>query len=440
MKKILLAALLISSGASAQTVWDIKTCIDYALEHNLTVKQRQNTVQLREIDVNTAEGRRLPNLNASASQNFSFGRGLAEDNTYVNANTTSTSFVLGTEIPIFNGFDITRGIKLSKLELAAATEDLEKARNDIRVSVAQAYIQVLYNKEILTVARNQVQRDSLQLVRITEMAKNSKASNSEVAAQQSILAQGRVSEVQAENSLRLSTLDLTQLLELTDPEGFDIVAPDASKLEPRLLPSPNDIYAAALDIRPEIRSQELRLDYAQLNILRAKGGYLPSLNLSGGLGSNYYTSSGIESKSFGGQINNNFSQYIGLSLNIPIFNRFSIRNQVRTAQVSFNNQELQLENVKKSLYKEIQQVYYNALASQAKMLSSKEAASSAEVAFLLTTGRYENGKADITEYNDAKNRYLEAESNYIRARYECLFQNSLVDFYQGKELNFCKDL
>lgn len=437
MKKILLAALLISSGAFAQTGgWDIKTCIDYAIEHNLTVKQSQNTVLQREIDVNSAEGRRLPSLNASTSQNFSFGRGLTADNTYANTNTTSTSFSLGTDVPIFNGLDITRGIKLSKLELAAATEDLEKAKNDIRISVAQAYVQILYNKEILAVAKNQVQRDSLQLVRITAMAKSGKASNSEVAAQQSSLAQSRVSEVQAENSLNLSILDLTQLLELSNPEGFDIVKPDASKLDPRILPSPEDIYAAALDIRPEIRSQELRLDYAELNILRAKGGYLPSLNLNGGIGSNYYTSSGFESKSFGDQISNNFSQYIGLSLSIPIFNRFSTRNQVKTAQINFNNQELQLENTKKSLYKEIQQVYYNAVASQAKMLSSKEAASSAEVAFELTTEKYENGKSNITEYNDAKNRYLEAESNFLQARYECLFQNSLVDFYQGKELSF----
>lgn len=437
MKKILLAALLISSEAFAQNGgWNLGNCIDYALEHNLTVKQSRNTVLQREIDVNTAKGRRLPSLNAASSQNFSFGRGLTADNTYANTNTTSTSFSLGTDIQIFNGLDINRGIKLSKLELAAATEDLEKARNDIRISVARAYVQILFNKEILTLARNQVLKDSLLLVRITAMADVGKASSSEVAAQQSLLAQSKVSEVQAENNLGLSILDLTQLLELTDPEGFDIIAPDPSRLDPGFLPSPEDIYATALGIRPEIRSQELRLDYAELNILRAKGGCLPSLNLSGGIGSNYYTSSGFESNSFAHQISNNFCQYIGLSLNIPIFNRFSTINQVRTAQINYNNQELQLENTRKGLYKEIQQVYYNALASREKMLSCREASSSAEVAFLLTTEKYENGKANITEYNDARNRFLEAESNYLQARYECLFHNSLVDFYQGKELAF----
>ena len=437
MKRILAVLLLISSGAAAQPAgWTLKQCVDYALENNITVKQNQITVEQREVDLNTAEGRRLPGLNASASQNFSFGRGLTADNTYANTNTTNTSFSLGADMAIFNGFNISRGIKLSQLELAAATEDLEKAKNDIRVAVAQAYVQILYNKEILGVAKNQVQRDSLQLERISAMQRSGKASNAEVASQQASLAQSRLSSVQAENSLNLSILDLTQLLELTNPEGFDIVSPDPGKLEPRILTRPEDIYATALGIRPEIKSQEIRLDYAELNILRAKGAYLPSLNLNGGIGTNYYTSSGYESKSFPDQISNNFSQYIGLSLSVPIFNRFSTRNQVKTAQLSFNTQELQLENTKKSLYKEIQQVYYNAVASQTKMVSSKEAASSAELSYNLITEKYENGKANITEYNDSKNRYLEAESNFLQARYECLFQNSLVDFYQGKEMNF----
>ena len=437
MKRILAVLLLISSGAAAQPAgWTLKQCVDYAIENNITVKQSQITVEQREVDLNTAEGRRLPGLNASASQNFSFGRGLTADNTYANTNTTNTSFSLGADMAIFNGFNISRGIKLSQLELAAATEDLEKAKNDIRVAVAQAYVQILYNKEILGVAKNQVQRDSLQLERISAMQRSGKASNAEVASQQASLAQSRLSSVQAENSLNLSILDLTQLLELTNPEGFDIVSPDPGKLEPRILTRPEDIYATALGIRPEIKSQEIRLDYAELNILRAKGAYLPSLNLNGGIGTNYYTSSGYESKSFPDQISNNFSQYIGLSLSVPIFNRFSTRNQVKTAQLSFNTQELQLENTKKSLYKEIQQVYYNAVASQTKMVSSKEAASSAELSYNLITEKYENGKANITEYNDSKNRYLEAESNFLQARYECLFQNSLVDFYQGKEMNF----
>lgn len=437
MKRIFIIALLIPAIAGAQTKgWSLRECIDYALEHNLTVKQNAITVEQRELDVNTAEGRRLPGVSAGASQNFSFGRGLTADNTYANTNTTSTSFSLGADVPIFNGGQINYGIKLSKLELAAATEDLDKVKNDIRVAVAQAYVQILYDKAILEVSDSQVQRDSMQLARIQAMLMNGKASSAEVASQQASLAQSRLSKVQAQNNLKLALLDLSQILELSSPEGFDVASPDANSLEPHVLMNPEVIYEEALGIRPEIKANELRLEYAEMNIARAKGAYLPSLNLSGGLGTNYYTSSGYQSKTFGEQVKNNFSQYIGLSLSIPIFSRFNTRNSVKSAELNFNTQQLQTENTKKSLYKEIQQVYYNAVAAQTKMLTSNEAAQSAELSMNLTTEKYENGKANITEYNEAKNRYLEAESNYLQARYECLYQTSLVNFYRGKEMEF----
>ena len=437
MKKLLVAALLFPAVAGAQTqFWTLRECIDYALEHNLTVKQNVIAVEQKELDLNTAQGRRLPSLSAGASENFSFGRGLTEDNTYANTNTTSTSFSLGADLPLFNGFQINYGIKLGKLDLAAAVEDLEKIKNDIRVSVAQAYVQILYDKAILEVSSSQVRRDSMQLARIQAMQQNGKASSAEVASQQASLAQSRLSEVQADNNLRLALLDLSQLLELPSPEGFDVAEPDAGALEPRLLENPETIYSDALGVRPEIRADDIRLEYAEMNIARAKGAYLPSLNLSGGLGTNFYTTSGHQSSPFSDQVQNNFSQYIGLSLNVPIFSRFSTRNSVKSAQLSYDTQQLQAENTRKSLYKEIQQVYYNALASQTKMLSSREAAKSAELSMNLTTEKYENGKADITEYNDAKNRYLEAESNFLQACYECLFQTSLTDFYRGKKLDF----
>ena len=155
MKRFLIIAACLGAGFAAQAQqgpWSLSQCIDYALEHNLTVQQSALAVEQREVDLSTAKGRRLPGFSASASENLSFGRGLTADNTYSNANTTSTSFTLGGELPIFQGFDISDGIKLSKLNLAAATADLEKARDDIRVAVAQSYVQILYNRELLRVA------------------------------------------------------------------------------------------------------------------------------------------------------------------------------------------------------------------------------------------------------------------------------------------------
>ena len=440
MRRIIIAAALmaaLSYGAQAQErVWTLPQCINHALENNLSVKRSGLNVEQREIDLNTAENNRLPSVSGSAGQNFSFGRGLTADNTYANTNTTNTSFSVGAQVPVFNGFQIKHNIELSKLNLAAATADLEKAKDDIRVAVAQAYVQILYNMEILDVAKSQVEIDSMQVVRLTEMAANGKASRADVSAQEASLAQSRVSATQAENNLSLAILDLTQLLELPSPEGFHVARPSVEGLETAMLMDPEAIYADAVQFKPAVKAEEIRLDQALKSIDLAKDSFLPSLSLSGGLGTNYYTSSGYPSSGFPDQIKNNFSQYIGLNLSVPIFNRFATRNNIRSAKIDRENQLLQLDNTKKQLYKEIQQAYYNAVGSQAKYRSSQVAAVSAEDAFELAQAMYENGKSGITEFNEAKARYMSAESNLVQARYEYLYQSKILDFYRGRDLDF----
>lgn len=432
-----MAAVCLSVTASAQNGgWTLSQCIEYALEHNLSVKQSGINVEQQEIALNSAESNRLPGLSGSAGQNFSFGRGLTADNTYANTNTTSTSFSLGGDMTIFNGNRIKNNIELSRLDLEAATSDLAKAKDDIRVAVAQAYVQILYDMEIVDVAENQVAIDSVQVDRLKEMAANGKASRAEVSAQEATMAQSYVSLTQAENNLKLAVLELTQLLELPSPDGFAVVRPSAESLGTGLLMTPEAIYEEAVSIKPVIRSEEIRLDHALKNIDLAKGAFLPSLSMSAGLGTNFYTSSGYDSKPFFNQIQNNFSQYVGVNLSVPIFSRFSNRNQLRSAQLSLQNQEIQLENTKKQLFKEIQQAYYNAVGAQEKYISCEMAAKSAQDAFDLAQAKYESGKSGITEYNEAKGRLISAESNLVQARYENLYQSKLLDFYRGLELVF----
>ena len=439
MRRILATAALLAVCGSAlaqRGPWSLSDCIDYALEHNLTVQQSKLTVDQREVDLSTAKARRLPSLSAGASENLSFGRGLTADNTYSNSNTTSTSFNLGSDVPIFQGFDITNDIKLGKLNLEAATADLEKARDDIRVAVAQAYVQILYNQELLRVAREQSSHDAELLEQVKERLDAGKVSAADVSAQQATLAQSRQSEIQAEGNLNISVLELTQLLELQSPEGFSIVTPEVGDVSEVLLMRPEAIYDQAVEIKPAVESAKIGVDYAQLSVERAKGAFLPSLSLNGGLGTNYYTNSKMSSASFGEQMKNNFSQYLGLSLSIPIFQRFNARNQVRSAELNFRNQQLNLETVKKSLYKEIQQAYYNAQTAQARYSGSLEAAGSAREHYELTEEKYKVGKAGIADYNDARNNYLKAESEHIQARYQCLYQIKLLDFYRGEKLSF----
>jgi outer membrane protein len=420
---------------SAQKTWNLRQCCDYAVEHNITVKQYENQRRQRELQLSTARNSRLPDLNASAGQNFSFGRGLTAENTYTNTNTSSTSFSLGTSVPLFTGFQIPNNIRLNELNLEAATQDLEKARNDIRMQVAQAYVQILYSMELSDVAHRQIAIDSAQVARLQALLDVGKVSEIELAQQKSTLSQSQLTATQADNNLQLALLAMTQLLELDSPEGFMIERPQ--QITPSTDPiaiTPDDIYAEALAIKPEIQAQQLRLRSADNNIKIAQAGLYPQLNFSAGLGSNYYKTSGFPAETFNRQMKNNFSQYLGFNLNIPIFNRFQTRNSIRSAQLERSNQQLQLDNTKKALYKEIQQVYYNLVAAQSKLKSCNQASQSNETAFLLTQAKYEQGKATITEFNEAKNNYLKAESELTQSRYEYLYQQALILFYRGQEL------
>ena len=248
---VLLVALVRLGLLAQDKQWTLRECCDYAVEHNISIKQQENACRQQELQLSTAKNSRLPDLSASASQNFSFGRGLTAENTYSNTNTSSTSFSLGTSVPIFTGFQIPNQIKLSQLNLEAATADLDKAKDDIRMQVAQAYVQILYDMEIADVANRQIAIDSAQVVRLQAFVDNGKASEAELSQQKATLASSRLTATQAENNTRLAILTLTQLLELPTPDNFAIFRPDLTVGDgfSVAIPSPDVIYAEALKER-----------------------------------------------------------------------------------------------------------------------------------------------------------------------------------------------
>ncbi len=425
------------STAHAQQQWTLRQCADYAISHNISIKQKANAERQRDIQLSTAKNSRLPNLNFSAGENFSFGRAQTIDGTYSNRNTNNASFGLNTSIPLFTGFNIPNQVKLNQLNLDAAVQDLEKARNDIRMQVAKAYVQILYDKEIASVALRQVTIDSMQVVRLQGLFDNGKASQTDLSQQKATLAKSELTATQAENSYKLSLLALSQLLELQSPKDFDIVSPNVDHLADfQGLVSPEIIYQEALAIKPEIQAEQLRLRGAEHSIKIAKSALYPTLNLNGGLQTNYFKTNGVSGDGFFDQMKNNFSKYFGVSLNYTLFNRLATRNNIRKARIDRENQQLVLDNTKKTLYKEIQQAYYNAVASHYKYESSQAAANSSKDAFLLMQAKYENGMANITQFDEAKNKYLNAESDLVQARYEYLYQTALMNFYRGKDLDF----
>lgn len=436
MKKLVLSVCLImASGLSiqAQNAWSLQQCIEHAITHNLSIKQKEAARDQSAVELNTAQWSRLPNLNGNVGQSFNFGRAIQADNTYGNRNTRNTNFSVGTNIPLFTGMQIPNSIALSKLNLKAATEDLNKAKEDISIQVASYYLQVLFNEELVKIAQRQVELSQEQLDRKVTFFKNGKASEAEVYEAKSRVAQDEYSLVQAQNNHQLALLDLSQLLELPTPENFQIETPNVEAFSTQLS-LPDEVYAQALLNKPAIKAAQYRLEGAAKSIRIAQSAWYPQLSFGAGIGTNYYSITGIENASFGSQWHQNMNKYLQFSLSIPLFNRFATRNRVKSARIQRNALAWQLEESKKALYKEIQQAYYNARAAESQYKSSQTACQSAEASFKLMSEKYANGKATATEYNEMRATWMKALSEQVQARYDYLFRSKILEFYQGKQL------
>ena len=222
-------AMLACMQIQAQDRWSLRQCIDYAIEHNIDIRQTANAAEQSNVEVNTAKWARLPNLNASAGQNWNWGRtqtAIKDENTgdystvYVNTGSHGTNMSVSTSIPLFTGLEIPNQYALAKLNLKAALADLEKAKEDISINIASVYLQVLFNEELYRVSLGQVELSKEQYNRIERLAEVGKASPAEVAEAKARVAQDEMNAVQANNDYRLALLDLSQLIELETPEGF----------------------------------------------------------------------------------------------------------------------------------------------------------------------------------------------------------------------------
>ena len=440
-KTILLSALIaLSFQVNAQQRWTLRECIDYAIAHNVNILQAEISAKQSEVDANTAKWARLPNLNAGGNQSFNWGRtqtAIKDEDTgdyttkYVDTSSRGTNMSLSTSIPLFTGFELPNQYALSKLNLKAALADLQKAKEDLAINIASAYLQALYNKELHQVAVSQVELSKEQYDRIESLERLGKASVAEVAEAKSRVAQDELNVVQTRNNYNLSILDLTQLIELETPEGFEIEEPDQAFVLNALTP-PDEIFSTAMMNKPAIKAAQARLEGSKHTIKIAQSAYYPSLSLNGSLGTSYYSTL---NRTFSEQMGDNLSRYVGLSLNIPIFNRFATRNRVRTAKLQRDNYALQLENTKKTLYKEIQQAWYNATAAESKYASSEAATEASLASFELTSKKYENGTATAVAYNEAKQNLMKAQSDELQAKYEYIFRTKILDFYKGEEIN-----
>ncbi|MDR0420335.1 MAG: TolC family protein [Prevotellaceae bacterium] len=428
---IILLAFACSTTVNAQKKWTLQECIRHAKDNSITIRMQDISQQNQELKLSTAKNQRLPNLSATANQTFSFGRGASPaDNSYQSLNSSSTSLSLSSTVPLFTGFQIPNEIAAAKFDLQAAIADFEKAREDIELAVISAYLQILYNKELLEITINQQALSAQQLDRIEELYRSGKSSEAQVYEVKSQIANDELAIVQARNDLQLSLLNLTQLLELPSPENFDVETPDMAA--DFILPAnPDETYANALATRATVRADEYRLASSQKTVKIARSAYYPQLSFGAGYSNNYYKINGYNNSSFAQQLRNNESKYLGFYLNIPVFNRFATRNNIRAAKLNVRNQELQLENTKKNLYKEIQQAYYNATGAKEKYKSSEVALQSAEKAYEFAKEKFENGRSTTYEFNDARNNLMKASANLSQAKYDYIFRKKILDFYNG---------
>lgn len=439
MKRLGLMALVTAVFAFVANVqaqdkkWNLKQCIDYAVRHNIEVRQSLNGIEKLRIERSSLKNSFLPDLNAGASQKFTFGRSLNQENMYEDSNIQNSSFSLATEIPLFDGFKKSASISRNKFDVLAAEANRELIENNLSLKVTGCYFQILLNKEIYRIAQEQIRLTEEQAERTQLLIENGKVPQSQLYDVKAQLADEELTATEAHNSLRLSFLELIQLMELQGYDNFDIDSLDEEMTEMKS-PDSESIYASALNCMPQIKQAYYSLQSSLKNIKIAKSGYYPTLSMGAGISTGYYYSGGAINRSFNLQFKNNMQKSIYFTLSIPIFDRFSTRNQIRTAGLEVDNARLSLENEKKSLFKEIEKAYLDAMAAFEKYESTTKAVAANQEAHRYALEKYDAGKSAVYEYSEIKMKLADALSRQSQAKYTYLLKERILAFYSCHSL------
>jgi len=436
MRNIILTAIILlafSGMINAQKQWTLQECIEYALNENITLKSSKINTENENIRLEQAKNQRLPGVSAYGSQSMSFGQSMNNFGVYENRNSQSYSAGLSTQVSIFNGFQIQNSIKAQQFSLMASLEDLKRAQESMSVSIASAYLQVLFNKELYQLAQEQVELSKNQVSKYEVMAESGKIPEGQVAEIRAQHAKNKQSAAESLSSLQLSLLDLSQLLELKEWNGFDIKVPEIDMAALGLqISDAENVYNYAVSNKSIVKASEYRVKGSEKSLKIAEGGLYPSLSLGANYSNGFYPDM---TENFGKQLDINSRASFGLSLNVPVFNRFETRNSIKIAKNNLRAAELELENTKKTLYKEIQQAWFNAKTALEKYYASSETLKQSEIAYDYAEAKFNYGKSTVYEYNEARLNKLSAISNQLQAKYNYLFCVKILDFYKGDPLN-----
>ena len=454
MKKILLFIItffLASLGSihPQEKVWSLEECVKYAIDNNIQIKQQVLQTHLQENSLEQSKFTLLPTLNGQASHNYSFNRTLDQTTyQYVDQNGQSNQFYIGGSLNLFNGLQNYNTIRKNKYQLLASELDLQSIKDNISLSIALAYLQILLNNELVTTTGNQLQITNQQIDRTKKMFDAGSVAKGSLLQIEAQAASEELQLINLKNQLDISYLNLTQMLELQSPEGFKVLIPEISiDTNIAITGSVNDIFTQAQGLRPEIKSAELNLTVSELDLKIARGGRSPRLSMNHSVGTMYSNIRqkiiGIDPVSgpvygeypFSEQFNDNMNYGVGFSLTLPILNGWQVNTNISNSRLNIENSRYTLENEKKQLYKNIQQSYADAVAALKKYSASMKALTSMEESFRYTEQKFNVGMVTPVDYNAAKTQLLNTQSDMAQAKYEFIFKTKVLDFYKGLPLN-----
>ena len=467
--------------AQDQPVWDLKTCVEYAIQHNISVQQADVQSRLAKLQADLAKNSQLPNLSGSSSAGLRLGRSIdPTTNGFTNTQFLTNTFGLNGGVQLFNAGRLKNNAAATTYNWQASLADLQNASNDISLNVATFYLQVLSAIEQTEIAKIQIQQTIEQLAATKKRVEVGLLPEINLLELETQLANDSSSYITATSSVIQSKLSLKALLNLDASVPFDIqVQPvDQIKMQSFADLQPDYVYSIATQNLPGVKAANLRVKAANKNVLAAKAGFYPTLSFGYSLSSNfsnqfkyisgyeltgmstpnaaspfvtvdnnkYYVQSPVFSpvggtrnwgnvwNGWGTQMNNNFGQSLGFQLSIPIFNAGQSKIAYQQAKLNYKNASLVEENTQRKLKQDIYSAYTNAVVAFNKLNASQKAVNSAEKAYSFATKRYELGLLGTIELLNNQNNYLKAKVNFKSAQYEYVFRIKLLEFYKGESL------
>ena len=435
------AAALVTPVASATGPWGLQRAIDYALAHNIEVRINQLTVQNNAQVLRQSKAALLPTANLSATQAWQYGTSVNPLTFEFQRQTVRSNNVSGSsQLVLFQGFQLRNTIRRNALDSQASEADVQKARNDLSLNVASAFLQAGLAQVLVRANQFYVTRDEEQIACTKLLLQAGSIPESTLLDSQSQLATDELNVVNAQNQATIARLNLLQLLNL-DPAAnpdFQIEVPnlpDPDK-ENALVLNTDELFQGAATRQPEIKAADLRVLSAGRSVELARGAYYPRLILAGSIFSGFSSAPTVSMlpQNYWDQLNQNLGQQVQFALSIPIFNGLQVRTNEQRTLINAQLVQLQAEQARLTLRQSIEQAYADARAAQLQYAASKR-----QVAALTTTQRnseirFNNGLLSGTEFNIAKNNLNFAISNQLQAKYTFIFRRKVLAFYGGKSL------